>query len=162
MTKEKSKREKLKLDTVLEWVLMLLIFSTLTIIINTLSYKNDLFQSIPGILILSGITFLGLLLGRLIPLKIPPIIYMSIIGLVISLPVFGPVSEYVYTSTSQISTLALCTVILSYSGVAIAKSWADFKEMGWRSIVVTLCVILGTFLGSTVIAELVLKAQGII
>ena len=162
MNQEKSKKVKLKLDTVLEWILMLLIFSSLTVVINTLSYKNDLIQSLPGILVLSAITFVGLLLGKLIPLKVPPIIYMSIIGLVISLPVFGPVSDFVFESTSRISTLALCTVILSYSGIAIAKSWADFKEMGWRSILVTLCVILGTFLGSTIVAELVLKAQGII
>lgn len=162
MAKLAVKKEHLKMSSVLDWLLMLLIFGVLTLIINTFSYKNSIVESIPGMLILIGITFIGMLLAKLIPLKIPAIIYISIIALVISLPVFGPVSEFVYTSTNKISTLGLCTVILAYSGVAIGKSWAEFKKMGWRGIVVTLCVILGTFLGSALVAQLVLKMQNII
>lgn len=146
----------------LDWLLMLLIFGVLTLIINTLSYNNSIIESIPGMLVLIVITFIGMLLARIIPLKIPAIIYISIIALVISLPVFGSVAEFVYTATNKISTLALCTVILAYSGVAIGKSWAEFKKMGWRGVVVTLCVILGTFLGSAIIANIVLKMQGLI
>lgn len=162
MAKMTIKKEHLKMTSVLDWLLMLLIFGVLTLIINTFSYKNPITESIPGMLVLIAITFIGMLLAKLIPLKVPAIIYISLIALVISLPVCGALSEFVYTSTSKISTLALCTVILAYSGVAIGKSWAEFKKMGWRGIVVTLCVILGTFLGSALIAQLVLKAQGII
>lgn len=162
MAKMTIKKEHLKMTSVLDWLLMLLIFGVLTLIINTFSYKNPIMESIPGMLVLIAITFIGMLLAKLIPLKVPAIIYISLIALVISLPVCGALSEFVYTSTSKISTLALCTVILAYSGVAIGKSWAEFKKMGWRGIVVTLCVILGTFLGSALIAQLVLKAQGII
>ena len=156
------KKEHLKMSGILDWVLMLLIFGVLTLIINMLSYKNSIISSIPGMLILVAITFVGMLFAKVIPLKIPAIIYISIIALVISLPVFGSVAQYVYDSTSKISTLALCTVILAYSGVAIGKSWAEFKKMGWRGVVVTLCVILGIFLGSAIVAQIVLKAQGII
>ncbi|HCX78701.1 MAG TPA: hypothetical protein DG577_04755 [Firmicutes bacterium] len=162
MAKMTIKKEHLKMTSVLDWLLMLLIFGVLTLIINTFSYKNPIIESIPGMLVLIAITFVGMLLAKLIPLKVPAIIYISLIALVISLPVCGAVSEFVYTSTSKISTLALCTVILAYSGVAIGKSWAEFKKMGWRGIVVTLCVILGTFLGSALIAQFVLKMQGII
>ena len=162
MAKLAVKKEHLKMSSVLDWLLMLLIFGVLTLIINTFSYKNSIVESIPGMLVLIGITFVGMLLAKLIPLKIPAIIYISVIALVISLPVFGPVSEFVYNSTNKISTLGLCTVILAYSGVAIGKSWAEFKKMGWRGIVVTLCVILGTFLGSALVSQLVLKMQGII
>lgn len=162
MGKFMVKREALKLESALDWLLMLLIFGVMVLIVNTFSYQADLVQSVPGILILLGITFVGMLLARLIPLKIPAMIYISVIALVIALPCFGPVSEFVYASTSKISTLGLCTVILAYSGVAIGKSWAEFRQMGWRGIVVTLCVILGTFLGSAVVAQLVLQAQGII
>lgn len=162
MAKMTIKKEHLKMTSVLDWLLMLLIFGVLTLIINTFSYKNPIMESIPGMLVLIAITFIGMLLAKLIPLKVPAIIYISLIALVISLPVCGAISEFVYTSTSKISTLALCTVILAYSGVAIGKSWAEFKKMGWRGIVVTLCIILGTFLGSALIAQLVLKAQGII
>ena len=162
MAKFVLKKEDLKMSSVLDWVLMLLIFGVLTLIINTFSYQNPVMESIPGMLVLIGITFVGMLFAKVIPLKIPAIIYISIIALILALPVFGPVSEFVYESTNKISTLGLCTVILAYSGVAIGKSWAEFKKMGWRGIVVTLCVILGTFLGSALVAQLVLKMQGII
>lgn len=156
------KKEALKMESVLDWFLMLLIFGVMVVIVNTLSYKNSLAESVPGILVLIGITFVGMLLARLLPLNIPAMIYISVIALVISLPCFGELSEFVYTSTSKISTLGLCTVILAYSGVAVGKSWAEFRKMSWRGIAVTLCVILGTFLGSALVAQLVLKLQGII
>ena len=162
MAKFVEKKPALKLDTVLDWILMLLIFGVMTMIINTFSYNNPVKEAIPGMLILIGITFVGLLLARIIPLNIPAIIYISIIALVIALPVFGSVSEFVFNSVEKINTLGLCTVILAYSGVAIGKNWVEFKKMGWRGIAVTLCVILGTFLGSALIAQLVLSAQGII
>ena len=162
MEKPVLKKEHFKMSSVLDWVLMLLIFAVLTLIINAFSYGNSIIESIPGMLILIAITLVGLLMSKIIPLKVPAIFYISIIALVISLPVFGSVAEYIYVSTSKISTLALCTVILAYSGVAIGKSWAEFRKMGWKGIVVTLCVILGTFLGSAVVAQIVLKMQGII
>ncbi|MGI5963836.1 MAG: hypothetical protein ACOX7N_09035 [Lawsonibacter sp.] len=164
MQKEKFTvtKETLKLTTALDWLMMLLIFGGMTLIINTFSYKSPLVDAVPGMFILLAITYVGMLLAKVIPLKIPAIIYISVIALVISLPCFGAVSEFVYNSTNQISTLGLCTVILAYSGVAIGKNWAEFRKMGWKGIVVTMCVIFGTFLGSAVVAHLVLKAQGII
>lgn len=159
---EEEKKKSLKLDCAIDWALMLVIFGCITLTINSLSYNNPVMASIPGMLVLCGITFIGILLANVIPLKIPAMIYISIIALVISLPCFGSIAEFVYKSTSKIHTLGLCTVILAYSGVAIGKNWFEFKKMGWKGIVVTLLVILGTFLGSAVIAQFVLKAQGVI
>ena len=162
MSKFVVKKEALKMDSVIDWILMLLIFATITVVINIFSYGSSFNASIPGILILIGITFIGVMMEKIIPLKIPAIIYISLLALIISLPFTGSVGQYIYTSTSNVSTLAMCTVILAYSGVAIGKSWAEFKKMGWKGIAITLCVILGTFLGSAVVAQLILKAQGII
>lgn len=156
------KKESLKMTSVIDWILMLLIFASITVVINILSYGKSINESVPSILILIGITFIGVMLEKIIPLKIPAIIYISVIALVISLPFTGAVGEYIYNSTNNISTLAMCTVILAYSGVAIGKSWSEFKKMGWKGVAITLCVILGTFLGSALIAQAILKSQGII
>ena len=158
----KLKKEHLKMSSVLDWVLMLLIFGVMVVTINFFSYKNPIAEAVPGMLILIALTLVGMLLAKLIPLKIPAIVYISILALVVSLPCFGAMAEYIFASTNKISTLALCTVILAYSGVAIGKSWAEVRKLGWKGVVVTLCVILGTYLGSAVIAQIVLKAQGII
>ncbi len=164
MEKEKFAvtKETFKLRTAGDWGIMLLIFGALTLVINTFSYQSPLVDSIPGMFILLAITYVGLLLSKVIPLKIPAMIYISLLALVISLPCCGAVSEFVYTSTSQISTLGMCTVILAYSGIAIGKNWAEFRQMGWKGLVITLCVIFGTYLGSAVVAHLILQAQGII
>lgn len=145
-----------------EWLVMLAIFGVITLLINVFSYKASFVASIPGILILLGITLVGLVLASVIPLKIPAMIYISIIALVISLPCFGEFANYIFQATNNINTLGLCTVILAYSGVAIGKNWFEFKKMGWKGIVITILVIVGTFLGSALIAQVVLKAQGII
>jgi hypothetical protein len=39
---------------------------------------------------------------------------------------------------------------------------ARIKELSWRLVLVAFCVFLGTFFGSAVIAQIVLKIQGII
>jgi len=155
------KKEELK-GAIVEWLVMLAIFGAITLLINTFSYKADFVASIPGILILLGITFVGLILAAIIPAKIPAMIYISIIALVMALPCFGSFADYVFAATNKISTLGLCTVILAYSGVAIGKNYYEFTKMGWKGIVVTLLVIIGTFLGSALVAQVVLKMQGII
>ncbi len=162
MSEFKVTKENAKMETPLDWLLLLLIFGAITVIINFFSYKNPVLESLPGMLILIGITFAGMLLAKFLPFKIPAMIYISLIALIISLPCFGGLAEFVFNATGKINTLGLCTAILAYSGVAVAKSWAEFRKMGWRSIVVTLCVIVGTFLGSAIVAQIILKMQGII
>ena len=162
MSNKNDKKSVLALDNVIDWAMMLVIFSIITLTINCFSYKNPVVESVPGMLVLAGITFIGILLSKVIPAKIPAMIYISLIALVISLPCFGDIAQFVYKSTSKIHTLGLCTVILAYSGVAIGKNWVEFRKMGWKGIVVTLLVILGTYLGSAVVAHFVLKGQGII
>ena len=58
--------------------------------------------------------------------------------------------------------LALTTPILAYAGITIGRSWADFVKLGWRSLIVGALVLFGTYLGSAIIAEFVLRMQGII
>ena len=52
-------------------------------------------------------------------------------------------------------------LLVASTGVSIGKSWADFKKIGWRGVVVTLLVIFGTFFMSALFAELLMRAQGI-
>ena len=160
MAKFIVKKESLKLTSVLDWTLLLLIFSAITLILNQFGRGTAILESIPGMLILAGITLAGLILEKIIPLNLPAIIYISIISLVIALPV-SPIGAAVSEYTSKVNTLAICTAILTYSGVAIGKSWADFRRMSWKGIAITLCVITGTYLGSAIVAQIVLKVQGI-
>ena len=73
-----------------------------------------------------------------------------------------PGPDKVVEWTTQVQLLALTTPILAYAGIAIGRSLSDFVKLGWRTLVVASLVMIGTFLGSAVIAEIIFRFQGII
>ncbi|WP_307794874.1 hypothetical protein [Alkalihalobacillus sp. BA299] len=149
------------LRNIQEWLLVLLIVGVIVIFGNWIGYSVLPLESTPGMIIIVLIVLFGFILEKILPIKIPSIIYIVIVGIIASLPGL-PWSEYVISSTSSINFLAFTTATLAFAGVGIGRSWADFTKLGWKMIVVGLCVLIGTFLGSALIAEVVLRFQGII
>ncbi|MEA5083349.1 MAG: hypothetical protein VB018_04250 [Lachnospiraceae bacterium] len=143
-------------DTVLEWLLVLLISGSIMLVGNFVGFGNSILTAIPGMLILIAISVIGLFLAKIIPIKIPAICYISIIGILIAVP-SSPVSSYVVDACSKINLLAICTPVLAYTGVSIGKSWSEFKKIGWRGVIVTLMVMFGTFFTSALFAQLLLN-----
>lgn len=144
-----------------EWTLLLVIFGFTALIGNWAGYDILPLSAIPGMIILILICLAGFVLHDLIPINFPSIAYISIIGVLVSMP-WMPGSEFVAEWTNQVELLALATPILAYAGIAIGRSWTDFIKLGWKTIIVATLVMLGTFLGSAIIAEIVLRFQGII
>lgn len=149
------------LRTIQEWVLVLVIFGAVATLGNWIGYDVAPLKALPGMVVLGCICLVGLILQRLLPFNIPSVAYIGIIGIIVSMP-WMPGSDFIVNWTEDINLLALATPILAYAGIAIGRSWADFRKLGWRSIVVSICVFVGTFIGSALIAEIVLRVQGII
>ncbi|MYL62522.1 hypothetical protein GLW07_04025 [Bacillus hwajinpoensis] len=149
------------LKNVQEWTLLLLIFGLIAAIGNWIGYSVFPVAALPGMAILIVICLAGLILQHVLPVNIPSVAYIGIIGILVSMPVM-PGSEYIVKWTENINILALATPILAYAGIAIGRSWTDFVKLGWRSVVVAMFVMVGTFLGSALIAEVVLRMQKII
>lgn len=149
------------LKNIQEWVWLLGIFGVVALAGNWIGYEILPTSAVPGMLILIGICLVGLILGDVLPGSLPSIAYVALVGVLLSMP-WMPGSEYIVSATSEVELLALTTPILAYAGIAIGRSWTDFVKLGWRSIVVAVCVMLGTFLGSALIAEAILTFQGII
>ena len=137
------------------WILLLAIFSVITVIINYIGCGLPILDSLIGMLILSIITFVGLFLERTIKLDISNIIYISLIGLVLALP-FMPTSDFIVNFLDKVDLISICTVFLAYVGIGIGRDWDDFKKIGWRGIIVTIFVISGTYLCSASLAQLFL------
>ena len=152
--------ESVSVTGIRNWILLLLIFSVITTVGNFVGYKHDVVGAFIGMLILSCITLVGMLLERYIPLNISSIVYISLIGLILALPVM-PTSSFIVYYVSQVELLAIVTVFLAYVGIGMGKNWDQFKKMGWKAIIVTLAVIAGTYLGSLVIAHFVLIFTGV-
>ena len=149
------------LKNIQEWVLLLGIFGITSLIGNWAGYNILPLKAVPGMITLIVICLVGFILKELIPVNFPSIAYISIIGVIVSMPWF-PGSERVVQWTSEVQLLALATPILAYAGIAIGRSWTDFVKLGWKTIIVATLVMLGTFLGSAIIAEIILRFQEII
>lgn len=149
----------LTLDQILEWLLVLLITGAVIVVGNFVGYKHNMIESIPGMLILVAISMVGMIMAKVIPGNVPAMCYISLIGILLAIP-YSPTSTFVVEATSKVELLAICTPVLGYTGISIGKSWADFKKIGWRGVVVTLCVLFGTFITSALIAEVLLRISG--
>lgn len=139
-----------------EWVLLLIIIGAIASVGNFIGFQVGIIESMPGMLVLIIISLVGLILNHIIPWKIPTVIYISIIGLLVALPV-SPISDFVIESTQSINLLALATPILGYSGVVVGRDWKDFTKVGWRGLLVSLLVVIGTFVASSGVAEILFR-----
>jgi len=144
-----------------ETALVLLIMGIMTIAGNTIGYHLPITEAIIGYLIMLAITLLGIVLAKIIPLKLPMVFWISLIALLSTAP-FSPFAKIITEYTNQVNFLALTTPILAYAGLSIGKDLAIFKKMSWRIVVVALVVYTGTFVCATAIAEVMLRFEGVI
>lgn len=107
------------------------------------------------------ISIVSLKIKSLIPLKIPAFAWASLISLIITTP-WSPLKEIVLTTTKDISSGVIGTVILAVAGISIGCKLDDIKKLSWKIILVAFVVFIGTYFGSALVAEILLKTQGII
>jgi len=144
-----------------EYLLLMIVVGTVSFIGNWVGYDIMSLDAVIGMLILIMIVLLGFIVKKVVPLNIPSVVYVIAIGIVASIPE-APWGGFVVSMTQNIELLAIATPILAYAGIAIGRSWTDFTKMGWRAMVVSFLVLTGTLLGSSIIAEIILRLQGII
>ncbi len=146
------------------WTIFLIIFSFMVVVGNHIAGYDagyPIYEPFIGMLILCAMTIVGMVLERELPFNVSSIIYISLIGLILSLP-FMPTSEIIVYYVSQIDLTVICTVFLAYVGIAVGKDWDKFKKIGWRGVIITMFVITGTYVCSAVIANIVLIVTGVI
>ncbi|WP_406535595.1 hypothetical protein [Methanobrevibacter sp.] len=152
--------ENVSVHGIFNWILLLVIFSIITVIGNYLGYKHPMTDSLVGMAILSGITLIGVWMERYLPFDVSSILYISIMGIILAFPGM-PTSEFVLHYVSQIELLSIVTVFLAYVGIGMGKSWDEFKALGWRAIVITVLVIAATYYGAAIVAHIVLVLTGV-
>ena len=152
--------ENITVHGIFNWILLLAIFSIITVIGNYVGYKHPITDSLIGMFILSLLTLAGVWMERYLPFNISSIIYISVMGIILAFPGM-PTSEFVSYYVSKIELLSIVTVFLAYVGIGMGKSWNEFKALGLRAIIVTILVIASTYLGSAVVAHIVLVLTGV-
>lgn len=142
---------------------LLLLISIIIILTNVLGYSMSIGNSIIGIGVLSGIALMGLTLSKLMSrfVKLPSMMYVSLLGLILASPI-SPIKDTIINLTSQVAFLAPTTALGAFAGVSLGKDLKNFAKIGWKLVILTIFVIAGTFLGSALIAHVVLKLTGAI
>ena len=130
------------------------------------SIGNFISTSKAGLVLLLLCTLVGCIIYELInkvsPKHLPAIAYISFIAILITIPGVSPIADYAIEQIGKIGLLPLCTPILAYAGISIGKDVDTFKKQGFAIVVVAIFTFAGTFLGSTIIAQIILKMTGVI
>ena len=124
-------------------------------------------EAVPGILCFLAMIICGQLvyqaMKKIAPkIQAPAVLYITFIGILFTCPNLLPFASFVTKSVSKVGLLPLCTPILAYSGIAAGKDLDSFKKQGLSIILVTLIALIGTFVGSAIIAHIVMKYTGVI
>ena len=142
---------------------LLLMVSVVIILTNVIGYKMPVGDSIIGVLLLSAISLVGLTISNFMSrfVKLPSMIYVSLLGLLLACPV-SPVKDIVIETTTPVAFLAPATALGAFAGISLGKDLKEFAKMGWKLVLITLFVITGTFIFSALVADVVLKITGAI
>lgn len=122
-------------------------------------------EALPGMVMLLAITIIGVaisdVLDKALPKNLPAIAYISLVAIIVTIPGF-PGAEFAFASMNKIGLLPLCTPILAYAGISLGKDFDTFKSQGIAIVCVALLTFVGTYVGSAIIAEVVLRLTGAI
>ena len=121
----------------------------------------DVMNAIIGMVCIIAICIVSLKIKEALPLKIPAFAWASLLGTLLTTP-WCPIQEQLLGFTAQISSGQVGTVILAVAGISIGTKLDDIKRLSWKMVVVACAVFCGTFFGSAIIAQVVLKLQGLI
>ncbi|MCZ0964079.1 hypothetical protein [Paracoccus benzoatiresistens] len=140
-----------------ETAALLLVACAIGTMANYVATGVGALEAFPGMAILFLCSVAGLIMARFVPLALPSVAWVSLFAIVITIPGV-PGSAWVVEQAGKINFLSLATPALAYGGLALsAKEFAIARKSGWKIVIVAICVMLGTYLGSVVIADLTLR-----
>lgn len=139
---------------------LLLIACAIGLVANWVGTGTNPLVALPGMAILYLVSVAGLVLARYMPFYLPGVAWTSLLAIVVTLP-FVPGSAWTLEKVNALNFLALATPALAYGGLALTKGEFDIaRKSGWKIVIVAICVMFGTYIGSVVIADLSLRIAG--
>ena len=145
----------------IEWAVMFLVAGIGIALANFVGFQVNFMDSVPGILILLAISFVSVVISKLVPFKLPVIAYCSLIGLLVASPLC-PAREFVIEAAGKINFTAPLTMVGAYAGISISDQLKEFAKQGWKMLLIAALVMIGTFTWSAIIAQIVLSMTHVI
>ena len=141
---------------------VIFLVGVITLIGQRIGYGISIGTAIPGMIIILIIGMIALIIKDFTPnLKFPAFAWASLLALLLTMP-FMPSSKYMLEYTNQVSFLGTTTPILAFAGISIGMKITKLKQLSWKLLLVAIFVFIGTFFGSAIVAQIVLKMQGLI
>ena len=152
-----------KMENTLNQLKVLVLCGIVVLITQAVNLRGglDIVSSSLGMVIIVLISVVSLEIKEALPLQIPAFAWASLLSLLLTTP-WSPVQGLILDLTAQISSGQTGTVILAIAGVSIGCKLNDIKKLSWKIILTAFVVFIGTFFGSALVAQLILKAQGLI
>ncbi|MFD2237543.1 hypothetical protein [Aureimonas populi] len=139
---------------------MLLVACLIGLAANWAATGTAPLAALPGMAILFAASLAGLLLAAIVPLRLPAVAWVSLIAILITIPGM-PGAAFITEAVGQLNFLALATPALAYGGLALTqKEFSIARHSGWKIVIVAICVMFGTYIGSVIIADLTLRITG--
>lgn len=145
----------------IEWTFLFLLSGLGIALANFVGFHVAFTDSLPGVCILLVIAIAGVAVSKAVPLKLPIVAYVSILGLLAASPI-SPCREFVIASAGKINFTAPLTMVGAYAGISISDQIHTFVKQGWKMILIGIFVMTGTFVFSAIIAQVGLSLTGAI
>lgn len=129
----------------MEVLAVLIIIGAITLVGNLVGANIPMIDAIPGMIFLIAISIIGVICAKVIPVKIPAVAYVVTIGCIVTIPGF-PGATIFNAWAQKVNFLALTTPILAYAGISIGKDLGMLKKTGWRILIVSCIVFIGTYI----------------
>lgn len=147
---------------ILNQFIVMIVVSIMTLIGQRIGYKIPIAKAIPGMILILMIAMISVIIKDFMPRsQFPAFAWATLIALVLTMP-FMPTAKFVLGYTNQVNFLGTTTPILAFAGISVGMKILQLKKLSWRLVIVACFVFIGTFFGSAIIAQIVLKLQGII
>lgn len=152
-----------KIENTLNQFKVLILCGIAVLITQAVNLKGDLAvgKAILGMGVIVLIAVVSVKIKEALPMQIPAFAWASLLSLILTTP-WSPVQGLILDLTKQISAGQIGTVILALAGISIGCKLNDIKKLSWKIVLTALVVFTGTFFGSALVAEAILKFQGII
>ena len=116
-------------------------------------------EALPGMAILYAASVIGLCCARFMPFYLPGVAWISLVAILFTIP-GAPGAGFVSAEVEKLDFLAIVTPALAYGGLALTSNeFAIARRSGWKIVVIAICVMIGTYLGSVVVADLMLRVS---
>ncbi|WP_044348778.1 hypothetical protein [Dethiosulfatarculus sandiegensis] len=152
----------LDIQNTLNQLKVLIVISMMVLLAQKVGFGFSVVEAIPGILATLAICMVSLILKDLTPkLKFPAFAWATMIALILSMP-FMPTAPMFLAWTQKVNFLGTTTPILAFAGISVGNKVDALKKIRWKLVIVAMAVFCGTFFGSAIISEMILRMQGII